>query len=56
MIEIMYDISSGSNYKFNTAFIGEQVRPSVRGSMSLALCWLKLKHAWESRKTVMTWT
>jgi len=25
MIEIMYDISSGSNYKFNTAFIGEQV-------------------------------
>lgn len=26
MIEIMYDISSGSNYKFNTAFIGEQVQ------------------------------
>ena len=25
MIEIMYDIAPGSNYKFNTAFLGEQV-------------------------------
>lgn len=27
MLELMYDISSGSTYKFNTAFLGEQVRP-----------------------------
>ena len=25
MIEIMYDIAPGSNYKFNTAWHGEQV-------------------------------
>ena len=27
MLEIMYDISPGSTYKFNTAALGEQVRP-----------------------------
>ena len=25
MIELAYDIASGANYKFNTAFIGETV-------------------------------
>ena len=26
MIELAFDIASGANYKFNTAFLGEQVR------------------------------
>lgn len=26
MIEIMYDIAPGATYKFNTGFLGEQVR------------------------------
>ncbi len=35
MTEIMYDIASGANYKFNTAFDGEQVC-DVRRSFPLA--------------------
>ena len=34
MIEIMYDISPGSTYKFSTAFIGEQVRHTLRAGAS----------------------
>lgn len=26
MMELAFDIASGANYKFNTAFLGEQVR------------------------------
>ena len=33
MIEVMYDIASGSTYKFNSATMGEQVR--MIGSLPL---------------------
>lgn len=34
MIEIMYDIASGSTYKFNTAWDGIQVEPLAGCSLN----------------------
>lgn len=30
MLEIMYDIAPGATYKFNTGFLGEQVRSAAQ--------------------------
>lgn len=30
MVELAFDIASGANYKFNTAFLGEQARGMAR--------------------------
>lgn len=37
MLEIMYDIAPGATYKFNTGFLGEQVRFTAQWNVACSL-------------------